>query len=65
MRIDHAWHFAGKACLSASFRDSGPYELTLDQLVTLTAQYAVLIYKNDDGQAVIAFDDRRGRFKQR
>ena len=65
MKFDHAWHFAGKTSLPSAFHDPGPYALTLDQLAELTAKHAVLIYQNEDGQTVIAFDSHRGRFKQR
>ena len=65
MKIDRAWHFSGEAYIPQTFRGPGPYEVTLDQLVALTATHAVLLYKNDDGESVIAFDSHRGRFKQR
>lgn len=65
MKIDHAWHFAGEPSLPSAFRGPGPHELTFEQLVALTNHHAVLLYKNDDGETVIAFDDHRGRFKSR
>ena len=65
MKINRAWHFSGELCLPPAFRGPGPYELTLEQLATLTKDHAVLLYKNDDGATVIAFDSQRGRFKQR
>lgn len=65
MKIDHAWHFAGKTSLPAAFQGPGPYELTLDQLAKLMKDNAVLLYKETGGDTVIAFDTHRGRFKQR
>jgi hypothetical protein len=65
MRIDYAWHFSGEPSIPPTFRGPGPHELTLEQLKALTKDHAVLLYKNDDGETVIAFDTHRGRFRQR
>lgn len=65
MKIDHAWHFAGEPSLPPAFRGPGPHELTFEQLVELTKDQAVLLYKLDNGETVIAFGSHRGRFKSR
>ena len=65
MKIDHAWHFGGEPSLPPAFRGPAPYELTFEQLAELTKDHAVLLYKTDNGETVIAFDSHRGRFKQR
>lgn len=65
MKIDHVWHFSGTASIPEAFRGPAPHELTLEHLAQLTKDHAVLIYKNTDGQIVMAFDSPQGRFKQR
>lgn len=65
MKIDLAWHVAGASSLPPAFRRSSPHKLTIEQLAELAKHHAVLLYKNDGGETVIAFDSHRGRFKQR
>jgi hypothetical protein len=64
MMIQRVWHFSGAPYIPEQFR-STPFELAHEDLARLTDRYAVLLYRNDENEMVLAFDDPRGRFKQR
>lgn len=64
MIIDHVWHFDGAASIPPQLRKT-PVELSDGDLAALTLIYAVMLYREDDKEVVLALDTPRGRFRQR
>jgi len=62
MRIDEVWHVNGKNFVPPHL--AWPVELSDVELTGLTANYAVMLYRNH-GELVLALDEPRGRFRQR
>jgi hypothetical protein len=62
--INHVWHFNGEASIPPQLRNT-PFELSDSDLAALTLLYAVMLYRNDATEIVLALDTPRGRFRQR